>query len=269
MRRRARPGAGPTALTALTALVTVVLLVAGCAPREARGETGEPHGPAGEPKIVALVYNGPQGCDDCAPAVARALRSLPRPVEVEYVGPGTGRPLTAATLAGAQLYVQPGGGDDLAGTWRDLAGSADAVRNWVRAGGSYLGLCFGGYLAGHDPGFGLVPGDTYGYAGSPGAEVPDGRHTVVEVSWRGRARHLYFQDGPAVELRPGAGAEVLATYSTGAAAVVVAPYGQGRVGVSGPHPEAEQSWYDEHGLVNPDGVRLDLARELIERTLAR
>ncbi|CAM4052356.1 hypothetical protein NONI108955_06325 [Nocardia ninae] len=44
---------------------------------------------------------------------------------------------------------------------------------------------------------------------------------------------------------------------------------KGRVGVSGPHPEADESWYADKGLRNPDGVRLDLAYELIEAITAR
>ncbi|MFD2470590.1 BPL-N domain-containing protein [Amycolatopsis silviterrae] len=250
----------------LAGLLSVVLVLAvGCSQPKAGAEAP----PRSAEPPLALVYNGPQGCDECGPAVAELLRRAPQHYRVEYVGPGTGKPLTAATLAEAQLYVQPGGGQDLDRTWQDLRGSADALRDWVRKGGSYLGLCFGGYLAGRDPGFGLLPGDTHGYAGSPGSTVPDDRDTVLEVSWRGKPRHMYFQDGPAFRLDDGADAAVLATYSNGAAAVVVAPYGKGRVGVSGPHPEADASWYEEKGLANPDGVRLDLAYELIQETVAR
>ncbi|WP_244467452.1 BPL-N domain-containing protein [Nocardia vulneris] len=185
------------------------------------------------------------------------------------MGPGTGKPLTAAVLAGAQLYVQPGGGSDLEATWRDLSGSAETIRDWVRDGGSYLGVCFGGYLAGRDPGFDLLPGDTDGYIDAPDTTVPDARDTVIPVDWRGTPRHMYFQDGPAFHLDRGADATVLATYPNGSAAVVVAPYGKGRVGVSGPHPEADESWYADKGLTNPDGVRWDLAFELLEATVAR
>ncbi|WP_409492280.1 BPL-N domain-containing protein [Amycolatopsis sp. cmx-11-12] len=245
----------------LGTLPLAALLAVGCG-SQALGDEGGP-------RRLALVYNGPQGCTDCAPTVAALLRKAPQPFEVKYVGPGTGVPLTAATLAEAQLYVQPGGGADLERTWRDLRGSAQVMRDWVRAGGSYLGLCFGGYLAGRDPGFGLLPGDTYGYAGSPGSTVPDDRDTVLAVTWRGQPRHMYFQDGPAFALDDGAEATVLATYGNGAAAVVVAPYGKGRVGVSGPHPEADESWYEDAGLTNPDGVRFDLAYELIDTTIRR
>ncbi|AUI60763.1 BPL-N domain-containing protein [Amycolatopsis sp. BJA-103] len=243
-------------------LPAAALAAAGCARSDAFPETRRE--PAKPP--LALIYNGPQGCSDCAPAVATLLRKAPRPFEVEYVGPGD---LTAAALAGAALYVQPGGGADLERTWRDLRGSAEVVRAWVREGGSYLGLCFGAYLAGRGPGFDLLPGDTDAYAGSPGSSVPDDRDTVVRVDWRGKPRHMYFQDGPAMLLDSGADATVLATYDNGTAAVVVAPYGKGRVGVSGPHPEADESWYADKGLTNPDGVRFDLAYELIDATAGR
>ncbi|WP_223885640.1 BPL-N domain-containing protein [Nocardia colli] len=245
----------------LGVLPAAALLAAGCGESDADKQSA--------PRRLALIYNGPQGCPGCAPAIADVLRHAPHPFEVEYVGPGTGTPLTAAALAEAQLYVQPGGGADLDGTWRTLRDSADLIRDWVRNGGSYLGLCFGGYLAGRDPGFDLLPGDTDGYAGSPGATVPDDRDTVVAVTWQGKPRHMYFQDGPAFLLDNGADATVLATYPNGMAAVVVAPYGKGRVGVSGPHPEADESWYADKGLTNPDGIHLDLAYELIEATTTR
>lgn len=242
-------------------LPAAALLAAGCA--------GSDNGQSSDDAPLALVYNGPQGCPACAPTVADLLRRAPRPYRVEYVGPDTEIPLTAAALAEAQMYVQPGGGADLEGTWRHLSGSAEVIRDWVSAGGSYLGLCFGAYLAGRNPGFDLLPGDTNGYVGTPGATVSDDRDTVVAVDWQGRPRHMYFQDGPAFVLDDGADATVLATYPNGTAAVVVAPYGKGRVGVSGPHPEADESWYAEKELNNPDGVRFDLAYELIEATAGR
>jgi hypothetical protein len=69
---------------------------------------------------------------------------------------------------------------------------------------------------------------------------------------------MYFQDGPAFAVGPDTDANVLATYSNGYAAVMVVPYGKGMVGVSGPHPEADQSWCDNADLVNPDGIRPDM-----------
>ncbi|MFL0026020.1 BPL-N domain-containing protein [Streptomyces sp. NBUL23] len=243
----------------LCGLVTAALLAVGCAP----SPSGEERQPAERP--LAVIYDGPQGCPDCAPSIAKVLRKAPQHFRVRYVKAAP----KASDLAGAKLYVQPGGGSDLERTWRDLKGSAGVVRTWVRNGGGYLGLCFGAYLAGRHPGFGLLPGDTNGYIDSPSTTVPDGRDTVVPVKWKGKPRHMYFQDGPAFYLNEDADADVLATYPNGDAAVVVAPYGKGRVGVSGPHPEADESWYAEKGLHNPDGILFDLAHELIEATTGR
>ncbi|WP_020659626.1 BPL-N domain-containing protein [Amycolatopsis benzoatilytica] len=268
------PGANPGSRRALVdrrrllfGLLPAAALLAACTPPDNPAPARPQARTTGKP--LALIYNGPQGCTDCAPTMAEVLHTAPQPFEVAYVGPGTGTPLTASALAPAQLYVQPGGGADLDATWRDLKGSAKALRDWVHGGGCYLGLCFGGYLAGRNPGFELLPGDTRGYTDTPDATVLDARDTVVPVTWKGKPRHMYFQDGPAFLLDDGADATVLATYPNGTAAAVVAPYGKGRAGVCGPHPEADESWYADEDLTNPDGVRLDLAYELIDATLGR
>ena len=66
-------------------------------------------------------------------------------------------------------------------------------------------------------------------------------------------------------LRPHARATVLARYKNGLAAAVVARYGAGRVGVVGPHPEADRSWYV--GLpLHPVDSR-DLGYDLVETTM--
>ncbi|WP_235980642.1 hypothetical protein [Streptomyces albidus (ex Kaewkla and Franco 2022)] len=136
----------------------------------------------------------------------------------------------------------------------------------MREGGRYLGFCMGGYLAGRDPGFGLLPGDTGAYTATRGASVRTADDTVITVRWRGRQRHVYFQDGPYFALEKAADSTVLATYGNGRAAAVVVPYGAGKVGVVGPHPEADRSWYEDAGLTNPEGVRFDLGHDLVAVT---
>jgi hypothetical protein len=210
---------------------------------------------------TALVYRGPAACDGCAEAVTALLRSAAPHLKVVYCGPRERVPLSARTLAGAAVYAHPGGGD-LAPAWRAMRGHAADLRAFVRGGGRYLGFCLGAYLAGRDPGYGLLPGDTDQYVTSPGASVHDTRDTVVAVRWRGKPRHVYFQDGPLFTFT--GPATVLATYATAA----VCRYGAGRVGVVGPHPEADASWYADAGITNPDGVRLDLGRDFVTTTLS-
>jgi hypothetical protein len=45
---------------------------------------------------------------------------------------------------------------------------------------------------------------------------------------------------------------------------LVAPFARGRVGVVGPHPEATPDWYDDYGLIDPDGLDADLGHDLID-----
>ncbi|MEV0133017.1 BPL-N domain-containing protein [Dactylosporangium sp. NPDC050688] len=216
---------------------------------------------------LALVYRGPAACAGCSEAVAALLRGAPSGLRTEFCGPGEDRALSADSLAGAAVYAQPGGGD-VRQAWRRLRGHAEDVRGFVHGGGNYLGFCLGAYLAGADPGFGLLSGvGVEGYIYSAEAKVRDPDDTVVGVDWRGQRRHMYFQDGALFRLRSGATATILATYDTGGAAAVVTGYGTGRVGLVGPHPEADPSWYADAGLTNPDGIRYDLGHDLIESTL--
>jgi glutamine amidotransferase-like uncharacterized protein len=215
---------------------------------------------------LALVYRGPAAYPDCSDAAAALLRSTTTPLRVEFCGPDEDLPLNRKTLDTAVLYAQPGGGT-LSDGWRDMRRYAGDIRDWTKAGGRYLGFCLGGYLAGATPGFGLLPGDTDQYIASRQASVHTEKDTLVTVNWRGQDRTMYFQDGPTFKLRADANANVLATYRNDQPAALVTPYGAGRVGVVGPHPEADQSWYSSARLTNPDGIRLDLGHDFVETTL--
>jgi glutamine amidotransferase-like uncharacterized protein len=144
------------------------------------------------------------------------------------------------------------------------------LRNFVKNGGRLLGFCLGGYLLGTGPGFNLlsdVGGDTDEYITSPGASVTTEVNTIIQVNWRGKPRPMFFQDGNYFTFRNGTdGATVLATYSNGEVAAVVAPYGKGKVGGVGPHPEADASWYSAYNLTYP-GSTVDLGHDLIDTTM--
>ncbi|MCM0674795.1 BPL-N domain-containing protein [Micromonospora phytophila] len=215
---------------------------------------------------LALVYRGPAACSGCAEAVAALLRSSPAGFRTEYCGPHEQRQISSDAFAEAAVYAQPGGGD-VRPAWRKLRDYAELIRGFVGDGGHYLGFCLGAYLAAADTGFGLIRGEVDQYISTDGASVDSTDDTVIPVRWRGRVRHMYFQDGPTFKLRPGVPGTVLATYDTGAAAAVVTTFGAGRVGLVGPHPEADRSWYADAGLTNPDGIRFDLGHDLIKRTM--
>ena len=215
---------------------------------------------------LALVYRGPASLPGCPEAVAALLKSSRWGFDVRYVGPDEDLRLSKQVLAEAALYAQPGG-DSLAHGYRQLRRHRSDIRQFVREGGRYLGFCLGGYLAGATPGFGLLPGDADQYIVSPDATVHTQHDTLVHVAWRGRERTLFFQDGPYFWVRPGSGADVLATYPNGTIAAMAVGFGSGRVGVVGPHPEATEDWYIDAGLSVPDRLATDLGLDLVDAVM--
>lgn len=255
--------------------LTVCLAAGGCGggsaePRAGASDTLLSSSTAGEgPRVV--VYEGPAACSDCAAAAATWLAGELPGATIEFAGPNETRVVDAATLAGAALYVQPGGGDDVAQAYDDLGPEARAaISDYVSGGGRYLGICMGAFLAGSDPGLELLdPADTGGYIDLPNAAVRDDGDTLVTLDWDGRNVQAYFQDGSYVagDLT---GFDVVATYLDGPAVAAVGHSDKGVVGVIGTHPEAPLSWYTEAGLAT-DGRAGNQAvgDDLLHRVMTR
>src|SRR5215217_1095260 len=161
---------------------------------------------------VALVYRGPASLPGCPEAVAKSLEKSNWNFDVRYVGPKEKLRLSQETLATAALYAQPGG-EDLDDGYAHLKQHRRDIRRFVKSGGNYLGFCLGGYLAGASPGFGLLPGDTDAYIETFDAAVTTEENSLIQVSWRGERRELFFQDGPHFLINSGASVHVLATYT--------------------------------------------------------
>jgi hypothetical protein len=111
----------------------------------------------------------------------------------------------------------------------------------------------------------LLPGDADRYIDSDHATVDHEESTLVEVRWREQPRTVFFQDGPRFVVDDAAPTTILARYPGGAIAAVVAPFGRGRVGVVGPHPEATADWFTDVGLPTLDAR--DLAQDLVDTVL--
>jgi glutamine amidotransferase-like uncharacterized protein len=222
---------------------------------------------AAEPikKPIALVYRGPAGCAECSEAVAELLKSDNIwNFNVIYVGPNEKTSVQAGLqLPNVVLYAQPGGDGSLNKAFNKLKNDAPAMRNFVSKGGRYLGFCMGAYMVDNDPGYDLGL-NTNQYIITPRATVKTEADTLVQVTWRGTNRWIYFQDGPDFIHESGiAGQKILATYMNGKVAAMVQPYGNGKIGVSGPHPEADSSWYKDAHLKDP-GSNADLGHDLID-----
>jgi glutamine amidotransferase-like uncharacterized protein len=209
----------------------------------------------------ALVYSGPGACpEDCAQAAAYIAQRAG--MQIKLVGPD----FDVKLLHEADVWIQPGG-DAVAVANAMPAGTKEELRNFIRAGGGYLGFCAGMFFADSTvddadkiPGLGIIPGSTRDYKTVAKA-------VIIPINWQGKIRHMYLEEGGFFELDKGANATLLARYPTGEAAAIAARFGKGHVAVSGPHPEAPRSWLEEHGLEDPDGPDYDLADEMLLRAL--
>lgn len=258
-------------LARVTALALALAAAAACNPRElatdlgADGDAADPADADPDTAPLALVYRGSGACEGCAESLAALLERAG--YATRYVGPDA---LTRdATFEGAALYAQPGGDETM--LVRDAVGAArwpavrERLRTFVADGGAYLGICLGGFMAGEwmdddatIPALGLLDGDASYFTATPRQYTED---QVIAVDWLhppGR-RHVYFQEGPSFAAK----GDVWARYSDRSAAALIASFGRGKVGVSGIHFEADQSWYDENELDDPDGPDLDLGEAFI------
>ncbi len=254
-------GAGTPAVedTAVGGAVIGGTVAAGTVAEIRGGESRAGQAVRGSRRPLALVYRGPAACPDCPAATRTMLRTSPLKFRVRYVGPEARRAIKHSTLRRAALYVQPGGDTSVARADKLLGLRAQRViRSYVRQGGRYLGICQGAYLAGSDPGMGmLAPGNTGQYIRSPRADTRSARDTVLPVTWGSRTVDMFFQDGPYFIPSGVRGESTLARYSNGTVAALTKPFGSGRIGVVGPHPEAPQRWYRWAGLVDADADGID------------
>jgi glutamine amidotransferase-like uncharacterized protein len=199
----------------------------------------------------AVVYRGPASSPGCPESVAELLEKSPSNFDIVYAGPHEDVDVNSDTLQDAQVYAH-GGGPDLHEAYDLTKQYQSAIRNFVRSGGHYLGFCLGAYLAGPSDGYGLLPDgvSTAREIKQNGAQVKTDDDTIIQVNWTftngstENARWLYFQDGVVVQgLDDSSPGQILGRYSSnGNIAASLTPYGQGWVGLVGPHPEADKEW---------------------------
>ena len=189
---------------------------------------------------IAAVYYGPAVCHGCPQSLAKVIKQAGYDVRKIYAGG-----ITAEALKDVALFAIPGGNDvdELMSAF--MLGEAGVIKNYIYGGGSYLGVCLGAYVAAESD-LGLFSGTINAHAKKIDARME-------KVTWRGQARWVYFQDGPEFKLSKNSKADIWSIYKTGELAALQYRYGQGYVGLVGPHLEADQSWLDEDHLADPDG----------------
>lgn len=199
--------------------------------------------------VRVAVYRGPASCDDCSETAKKAIENLGAKYRVDFVGATEKIDITPANLSLYDVYVQPGGGQDIPAAFNSLGDKrVEAIQRYVASGGRYLGLCMGAYLA-SGSGFGLVQQELDSEIGRPGFSVKTIDSTAIKVRWAGKSQPMFYQDGPYMMKAKGdPGFRSIATYQNGDIAAARYSFGKGVVVLSGPHPEADKSWFEEAGM---------------------
>ena len=146
-------------------------------------------------------------------------------------------------------------------------GTTENVRNAVKDGLNYLGICAGGLLAGSFPvpykSFDLTSGVKFDFYS---AEKSGIRKAAVRITTaEGPALDQYWEDGPELS---GWG-DAVATYPDGKPAVVEGFTGNGWVILTGIHPEAPETWRRELAFATPVSASNAYAMTLIDAALNR
>lgn len=242
----------------LIASVISLWLVTGCM-AEAASEQ-----PEKEP--YALIYNGPVSDGDSTRAIADVVKQVGLPVR--YLSNIEALP---AELDNARVFIVGGTEDDVEPLLNAFTVDArSALKTYLQNGGRYLGICGGAFVAstgwseeeGFVPALGLVPATSDDYDGDFSA-------WIFPISWLGEERQMYYQAGPQFTPVPSPEQiKVVAYFQNHQIAALISSYGKGKVAVSGPHPEAPESW-KENAV---DGDRMEsnihLAAGLVNELLS-
>jgi glutamine amidotransferase-like uncharacterized protein len=176
-----------------------------------------------------------------------------------------------------RLLIVPGGDFVKMGNSLNTRATAN-VSNAVQNGLNYVGICGGGFLAGHfGPGynsFNLTSGVQFTFYSGEGRGI----HTFYHLFGRdihkgavpiaapgGQTLEQYWEDGPQLT---GWGV-VIGKYPDGSSAIVEGKFGDGWVILSGVHPEAPAEWRHGINFNTPASVDNAYAGELIRAALNR
>jgi len=213
--------------------------------------------------VRVAVYRGPASCEDCSETAKQAIEKLGPQYRVDFVGTNEKIDITPQTLSRYDVYVQPGGGQDIPAAYKSLGDErVEAIQRYVAGGGHYIGLCMGAYLA-SGSGFGLISQELESEVGRPGFPVKSIESTAVQIAWAGQNRSIYFQDGPYMLKANGDPRfKSIASYQNGDIAAARYSFKKGVVVLSGPHPEADASWFNEAEIPEEKMPGPDVLRSL-------
>ena len=187
-----------------------------------------------KPTIALFVYD-PKCSVQSGNGIIRALQSY---YNFKIFGKNE---LEKVFFDDVDMIVVPGGLGDASSYETAFRYNAQPVRDFVAAGGRYLGICMGAYWAGSHYLNILDSVDAVQYITQPGTDTRRPHAKNLSVQWNGTDEKMFFYDGCAL-VGDTNKFETVATYANGDAMAIQ----QNRIGLIGCHPESEQFWYDSY-----------------------
>ncbi|PAV46784.1 hypothetical protein CK486_16715 [Pseudomonas sp. HAR-UPW-AIA-41] len=220
--------------------------------------------PAREP--YALIYNGPTADQASTEAISSVVQQLG--LTVRYIANLDDLP---TQLGDARVFIIGGTDDDVEPLLQRFTPALrTTLKTYLSQGGRYLGICGGAYLASLGwpeedrfvEGLALVPAQSDGYD-------QDFEAKIYPVTWLGETRQMYYQAGPSFALAESPESVTrLAYFEDRQLAALMSTFGAGKVAVSGPHPEAPDSWRAEALKGDQMDRNIDLALQLLRELLS-
>jgi hypothetical protein len=144
------------------------------------------------------------------------------------------------------LIIVPGGFGDASTFERAFKHNGDRVKQFVKDGGKYLGICMGAYWAGRHYFDILDSVDAVQYMTRPGTDTRRPHAKNMPIMWRDRygsiePYKMFWYDGCAL-VGDSSKFDTIATYANGDAMAIM----QNNIGLIGCHPESEEFWYDSY-----------------------
>lgn len=163
------------------------------------------------------------------------------------------------------MVLVPGGIGDSETFHTLFKNNAKRVTEFVAKGGKYLGICMGAYWAGSHY-LNILDGiDTVQYIKRPNTDTRRPHAKNLKVYWHGVPTNMFFYDGCAI-VGDYSKFDLIAKYANDDVMAAI----QGRIGLIGCHPEAEQFWYDSYSWmkgkwVNQQEKLLEVVNALMEK----
>lgn len=210
-------------------------------------------------KTIALFVYDPKCSVQCCNAV---MKSLEGKYNIKLFSKNK---LEDNFFDEVDMVLVPGGIGDSETFHTLFKNNAKRVVEYINNGGRYLGICMGAYWAGSHYLKILDDIDTVQYIKRPNTDTRRPHAKDLKVYWNGTPMTMFFYDGCAI-VGDYSKMEVVAKYANDDIMAAV----QGKIGLIGCHPEAEQWWYDSYSYMKGKWTnRQDILLEFVEKLMEK